>query len=302
MNGICSKIVFLSFYPVLVLSAIYTLPITPYYVGNYNLIVDGANATILYDGNTYFINQFSNSNMHHTTSTTLKYSHRMFCVNFNPLNIIISIPDDSKILDMYLYLILFHTKQVSDSKLLLDKRTFDFLFDPSFYEADNLVLDIKNIIPVVTIYTFEMLVHKYNIFLERNKPHLRFLKILDCKCIADIIFREFENNPYDIIPFSLFYISVSDGFNHTVDPQTNIVYLITSNRLHKSSKEENILYLIQSWKCNRIYFTSFYEAYIMLIVRFYRCHFSNFENLDDFKSALKAYKWCVYKGLCIFFN
>ncbi|KCZ74456.1 hypothetical protein H311_04579, partial [Anncaliia algerae PRA109] len=235
MNGICSKIVFISFYPVLVLSAIYTLPINPYYVGNYNLIANGANTTTLYDGNTYFINQISNSNMHHTTSTTLQYSHRMFCINYNPLNVITSIPDDSKILDMYLYLILFHTKQVSDSKLLLDKRTFNFLFSPSFYEADNLVLNIKNIVPVVTIFTFEMLVHKYNIFLERNKPHLRFLRVLDHKCIADIIFREFENNPYDIIPFSLFYIFLSDGFTHTVDPQTNIVYLITSSKHHKSS-------------------------------------------------------------------
>lgn len=203
----------------------------------------------------------------------------------------------------YFALLISHIKQVSDSKLILCEETKSFLFNPIENKTDYLITRQNKIIPVLKCFDMNTFAEKYKKFLHKQERYLNFPYYHSYKDVVDIIFTHFEDNVYDILMFSIFYIFVSNGFNNTFDPIKKEIFFEYYNEAFNILKEkDNLFFLIKNWKENRIYYQSMYEAYIFLIERFYFYYFDRFACDSDFQDVLYAFKWCVYNSLCIFFN
>ncbi|KCZ77287.1 hypothetical protein H311_01704 [Anncaliia algerae PRA109] len=285
-----------------IITTAYIIPADHLSSGSFYTTVSSVNATDFFNSDPYFYNHIFKYSMPYSPLLSQQCSKSMYCVNLNAMNVVIDIPKNSNIFESYLNVIIRHNKQVSDSKLFLNKEAMDFLFRPESCRADGLIISPKNILPVVKCFTLEMFKEKYELFLRNNQPYLRYPSPTSMRTIVDYIFLHFENNVYDIMMFSIFYISITDGFNHIIDPQTNNICFKANNKYYVPFKESaDLLQLIDSWKNSRICFSSVYEAYILLVGRFYKCYFTSFNNLDDFGKVLNAFKWCAYNSLYKFF-
>ncbi|KCZ82018.1 hypothetical protein H312_00500 [Anncaliia algerae PRA339] len=285
-----------------IITTAYIIPTDHLSSGSFHTTVNYVNGADFFNSDPYFYNHSFKFFMPYSPLLSQQYIQSMYCVNLNAMNVAIDIPKNSNILESYLDAIIRHNKQVSDSKLFLDKEAMDFLFCPESCKADDLIILPKNILPVVKCFTLEMFKEKYELFLRNNQPYLRYPSPSSMRTIVDCIFLHFEDNVHDIMMFSIFYISITDGFNHIIDPQTKNIYLKANNKYFVAFKESvDLLQLIDSWKHSRICLNSVYEAYILLVGRFYKCYFKSFNNLDDFRIVLNAFKWCAYNSLYKFF-